>query len=268
MKGRVGMTDPRWDERSIRVENRLQLPLLVAALLTIPTTIIEESHLHTPWPQIATYVNWVIWATFLAEIVIMLAVVPSKRHWLRTHPLELAIVVLTPPALLTAVQPIRLLRLMRVLRLLRLAPLFRLLLSEQGLKYAGTLALLTAITGGAAFAAVENVSVGDGIYWAITTMATVGYGDITPHTAEGKIVAVFVMMIGIGTATLVIGAVAQRFVAATVAEAVAEVEDDEQDVLLLVRDIADRLGKLESALERGRHRRAEDGPRHRGSPEA
>jgi voltage-gated potassium channel len=242
------------DERSTRIADRLEVPLLVAALMTVPATIIEESHLRHPWPEIATYLNWAIWLTFLAEVVIMLAVVPSRKIWLRSHLLELAIVVLTPPALLSAVQPIRLLRLLRVLRVLRLGPLFRLLLSDQGLQYTAALALLTAIAGGAAFSAVEaNVSIGNGIYWAIVTMTTVGYGDITPHTTAGKIVAVFVMLIGIGTATLLIGAVAQRFVKVTVQEAIEEVEEDaEQDVLLLVRDISERLGKLELALQRQR----------------
>ena len=243
------------DERSRRVADRLEKPLLIAAILTVPTTIIEESHLPQPWPDIATYLNWAIWLTFLAEIVIMLAVVPSKRHWLRKHPLELVIVVLTPPALLTAVQPIRLLRLLRVFRLLRLGPLFRLLLSDEGLQYAAGLAFLTAITGGAAFAAVENVSIGDGIYWAIVTMTTVGYGDITPQTTDGKIVAIFVMLIGIGTATLLIGGVAQRFVKATVVQAVEEVEaTEEHDVIALVRDISERLQTLEAALQRERAR--------------
>jgi voltage-gated potassium channel Kch len=162
------------------------------------------------------------------------------------------IVVRTPPALLTAVQPIRLLRLLRVLRLLRLGPLFRLLLSAQGLQYAAALAFLTAVAGGAAFAAVENYSVGNGIYWAIETMTTVGYGDVSPKPNEGKIVAVFVMLVGIGTATLVIGAVAQRFVKATVVEGIEEVEEEEQDVMMLVRDISQRLQKLEAALDRER----------------
>lgn len=61
------------------------MPLLTAAILTIPTTIIEESHLRAPWPTVATYANWVIWAIFFAEVVIMLTVVPSRRRWLRTH---------------------------------------------------------------------------------------------------------------------------------------------------------------------------------------
>jgi voltage-gated potassium channel len=238
------------DQRSTAIAKHLEPFLLVAAILTVPTTIIEESHIGEPWRGIATGLNWVIWLMFFAEIVIMLSVVQSKRDWLRHHLLEVAIVVLTPPALLTAVQPIRLLRLLRVLRLFRLAPLVRKSMSMEGLRFAATLAVLTAVAGGAAFAAVEKYSVGDGIYWAITTMTTVGYGDITPKTTEGKIVAVVVMLIGIGTATLLIGAVAQQFVTAKVAPALEEVEADEEDLLVQVREIAARLEQVQNALER------------------
>jgi voltage-gated potassium channel len=240
------------DERSARVAKRLELPLLIAAVLTLPTTVVEESHIGHPWSQIATGLNWAIWLMFLAELVIMLAVVPSRRWWLRHHLLEVAIVVLTPPALLTAVQPIRLLRLLRVLRLFRLAPLVRYALSMEGLRFAAILAALTAVAGGAAFAAVEKVSVGDGIYWAVTTMTTVGYGDITPKTSEGRIVAVVVMLIGIGTATLLIGAVAQQFTATRIQPELKEVESAEEDLLVQVRDIAVRLQHVEAALERQR----------------
>lgn len=240
------------DDRSRRIADRLAPALLIAAVLTVPTTILEESHIGRPWAQIATGVNWAIWLMFLAELIIMLAVVPSRTWWLRHHVLEVAIVVLTPPALITAVQPIRLLRLLRVLRLFRLAPLVRYALSMEGLRFAAILAVLTAIAGGAAFAAVEKASVGDGIYWAITTMTTVGYGDIHPTTTEGKAVAVVVMLVGIGTATLIIGAVARQFIAERIEEELEEVESGEEDLLAQVRDIAARLQRIEAALERRR----------------
>ena len=44
------------------------------------------------------------------------------------------------------------------------------------------------------FAAVENLSVPTSIYWSVTTATTVGYGDITPHTHVGRLIAVLVML--------------------------------------------------------------------------
>jgi voltage-gated potassium channel len=43
--------------------------------------------------------NWMIWLAFVAEVVIMLRVVPDRGRWLRDHPLDLAIVIFTPPFL-------------------------------------------------------------------------------------------------------------------------------------------------------------------------
>jgi len=55
-----------------------------------------------------------------------------------------------------------------------------------------------AIVGGAvAFAASQGVSVGTGLYWAVVTAATVGYGDVTPHNATGRIIAVGVILTAI-----------------------------------------------------------------------
>jgi len=96
-------------------------------------------------------------------------------------------------------------------------------------------------------------SVGDGIYWAITTMTTVGYGDITPKTTEGKVIAVSVMLVGIGFATLIIGAIAERFTTTVIHD----VELTEEDLLEQVRDISSRLQHLERTLQQ---RRADNPP--------
>ena len=44
------------------------------------------------------------------------------------------------------------------------------------------------------FAAVEHLSVATSLYWSVTTATTVGYGDITPHTHTGRLIAVLVML--------------------------------------------------------------------------
>ena len=51
---------------------------------------------------------------------------------------------------------------------------------------------------------------GDALWWAVVTVATVGYGDYYPVTAVGRIIAVFMMSSGIGIFVLVVGSISQR----------------------------------------------------------
>ena len=63
------------------------------------------------------------------------------------------------------------------------------------LLYASIAILLVAAS---VYATVEKISFGNALWWAITTATTVGYGDISPHTVIGKIVAITLMLIGVG----------------------------------------------------------------------
>jgi voltage-gated potassium channel len=180
----------------------------------------------------------------------MLSVVPSRRQYLRDHPLEVAIVLLTPPFLSLAVQSIRIARVLRVLRLLRLGPVVRRMLALEALRYASLLALLALVGGAEAYASAERVSVGDGLYWALSTMTTVGYGDITPKTVEGKVIACVLMLVGIGFFAVITAAIAQRFLASEVEEAVGELTGVETDVLGQIRTLADQLARLEATVRR------------------
>jgi voltage-gated potassium channel len=196
------------------MERRLEGPLLIFALLTIPAIAIEQSSIGQPWDTIATVLNWTIWLAFVAELVIMLRVAPDRWKWLRDHPLDVAIVVLTPPFLPASLQAARAFRLLRLLRLLKAGLLVRRLLSTEGVRDAAVLALLAVLGGGAAFASVEKdqaLSAWDGVWWAVTTVTTVGYGDISPTTDAGRVIAMAVMIVGIGFVAILTAAAAERF---------------------------------------------------------
>ena len=161
---------------------------------------------------------------------------------------------LTPPflpELLQSLRMFRLLRVVRVARLLRLAPIFRRAFTLQGLRYATVFTVLVVITGAAAFHSTEpNVSFFDSIYWAVTTVTTVGYGEPHPVSTEGKVLAMLLMVVGIGYFAVVTGAVADRFVQRTREEereeADAEVPDD---VAAQVDRLAARLRELVADAE-------------------
>jgi voltage-gated potassium channel len=86
-------------------------------------------------------------------------------------------------------------------------------------RFASILAFMTAVGGGATYASVEGkqVSTWDGVWWAVSTMTTVGYGDQYPVTAAGRAIAIIVMLVGIGFIAIITAAIAQKFVVAGVA---------------------------------------------------
>jgi voltage-gated potassium channel len=235
------------DERSRAIERRLEGPLLVFALLTIPAIAIEQSSVDQPWDTIATVLNWSIWLAFVGELVVMMRVVPDRGQWLRDHPLDLAIVILTPPFLPASMQAARAFRLLRLLRLLKAGVLVRRLLTTEGVKDAAVLAMLTVLGGGAAFAAVENdqdLSAWDGVWWAVTTVTTVGYGDIGPQTDAGRAIAMAVMLVGIGFVAILTAAAAERFMRSR--------REEERHIAAQLDEIVARLDAMERRSQRSK----------------
>jgi voltage-gated potassium channel len=91
-----------------------------------------------------------------------------------------------------------------------------------------------------------------GMWWAVQTVTTVGYGDVTPRDVAGRIVATFVMLEGIALVAIVTAAITSTFVAratylqgraAAEAEAASEAADDAR-----YDELSERLARIETLL--------------------
>jgi voltage-gated potassium channel len=90
-------------------------------------------------------------------------------------------------------------------------------------------------------------SLGSGLWWAVQTVTTVGYGDRVPETAVGQILAAVVMLLGIGFVTVITASITGAFVARTRKEQATGESAHAEDQL---QDIIARLERIEVHLNR------------------
>jgi voltage-gated potassium channel len=120
--------------------------------------------------------------------------------------------------------------LVRVVRLIRFFRLFRLIgvsgraitalgavLGRTGFVYVASISLIVVLAGGASLALLEPQTVhggfGEGVWWAIVTATTVGYGDIAPVTFWGRAIAVLLMVTGVGLMSTLAASITAHFLA-------------------------------------------------------
>jgi voltage-gated potassium channel len=209
-------------DASGRVTTPFEPVILAATLAMIPVLIVERDAKSHEWKTFAQTANWVIWGIFAAEIVAILWVAPRKKAALRAHWLDAAIVVVTVPIYGRLLSSLRLVRLVRLMRLLRIGVvLSRALQAERRLttrntfRFAAIATLFLVFIAGAAQATVDQGDFNtfwDGIWWAVVTVTTVGYGDLYPHTVAGRLIAMVLMLVGIGFIAVLTASVASMFV--------------------------------------------------------
>lgn len=240
-------------EDAALAEKKLEPWMIIASVLTIPAVVIEANDFPSPWPATGVALSAVIWIAFLFEFCVMMRVVPSRREWIDTHKLETFLVVVSFPILPTGLGALRLVRLIRISRLGRLVKVARHGLSLRGLPYIAMMTAILVVAAGSAFTAIEKgqgFSQWDGLWWSATTVTTVGYGDISPHTTGGRFVALFVMFLGIGFVAVLTAAIAQRFVQHELDERQAADPTAERAAILNeVQKLRERIEQLDARLK-------------------
>ncbi len=191
----------------------------------------------------STVLNWAIYGWFLFEFLYMLHLAPDNREYFRHNKLDLTVLLLTVPLLPGVLQALWVLRLLRLIDMMP-AVLGR-FVNITLLPYAVVLAFIGVFGGGLAFARFEGVSVFDGMYWANTTINTVGYGDISAQSTEGKVLSMGLQWMGNVILAMLIGGVAafaqQLLLGEEVEELGEDIEEIEEDVDEVEEDVESLL---------------------------
>jgi voltage-gated potassium channel len=170
-----------------------------------------NSQVSTSTQTIIDSVQWVCWMAFAFDLIFGIWRAGDKKTYLKKHPLEVASLLLP---------------FLRPLRLVRVISFGGLVLQKVaiGRQFAITIKVAIASIFIAYIAAIQitisertvegsNIkNFGDGIWWAVTTVTTVGYGDRFPVSTEGRILAVLLMLTGISLVGVITASVASWFV--------------------------------------------------------
>jgi voltage-gated potassium channel len=187
--------------------------------------------------MISEVIIWALWIPFVIDYAMNLILSENRGRWFRHHFHEFLILCL--PML----RPLRLLRLVTLLNVLQRA-------AGQGLRgrvawYAGGCSVLLVVLSSLAMLDVEQnasgatiLNFGDALWWASATISTVGYGDVSPVTIGGRLIAAAMMIAGIavlGTVTAMLGS----WLLSRVTEEEREERDETQAALgLLTAEVA------------------------------
>jgi voltage-gated potassium channel len=228
---------------------RLEWPMLFVALWIPLQWYLEETQAITP--LLARIADWLVWLAFLVETVLLSSLVKDRRTYLLGNWMNLVIITGGMPLFWDFAPLVGLLRSFRlvlaVMMLARLSKSVRMLLSRHQLGNTLAVAFVTMVMSGVIVSRIDPSigTVWDGMWWAWVTMATVGYGDVVPHNAAGRLFGSLLILFGVVLLSLLTANLAAFFIGSDVEK----VERDEKEADRMLRDISARLARIERLLE-------------------
>ena len=167
--------------------------------------------------------NHMVWLIFTADFFIRMRFSDDKRQFITRHLAELTAIVPVLPFIMIS-------RLMADLEMFSAAKLLlesifiikffsylirafvtqRRFIKTNPLHYAAVVTMTALVVAAMLFSNFEGKNYSDSIWWAFTTASTTGFGDIVPVTPEGRLVGMFLMIVGLACISMLTGVIASR----------------------------------------------------------
>lgn len=162
-------------------------------------------------------VNFLVWIIFTFDYVYRLYISENKKAFILNNKIDLI-------SILPFNEILQGFRIIKAFKLLKLTKLFKLtiflsnyikrlnkFLKLNNFNYVLYITITTIIIGAYSISIVENMDFKDSLWWSFVTTTTVGYGDISPRTGLGRIIATILMLVGIGFLSMLTGTIATFF---------------------------------------------------------
>ncbi|MGC4174898.1 potassium channel family protein [Demequina sp.] len=240
------------EDRYARIADPIMI-WLALIFLVVFTAIVAWQDMPAWLRVVCLVLQVVIWVAFVIDLVVRVTFAERPLRWLLTHPLDV-LAVLWP-----AFRPLKVLAVIGDSRLRSGQAIAR---TSRAVIIAGVLLIwvcsvaVLAAERGQAGSTIENL--GDAVWWAFVTIATVGYGDMVPVTAPGRAIGIVLMVVGLALVAIITASIASWFVANSrggdVDGPTARDDKDRKRIIELER-------KLDRLLEANLKREDEEHPR-------
>ncbi|WP_136419642.1 ion transporter [Herbaspirillum sp. ST 5-3] len=206
---------------------RFDLSLIVAILCSILVVMLDSVHaISQPYGTLIDTLEWAFTILFSIEYLARLVCVKRPLQYATSFFGIIDLLSVLPTYLAFFIPEVHLLLDVRILRLIRIFRILKLTMymqeyqvlvdavraSRRKIMVFLSIVMMVVLVMGTVMYVVEGpnngfTSIPKAMYWAIVTMTTVGYGDITPHTEFGKAIASVMMLLGWGVLAVPTGIV-------------------------------------------------------------
>lgn len=196
------------------------LSLVVVVMLILEST----SKLTSYETKIFNSIDSLILIIFAVDYFTRFYLAKNKKEFIKRNIIDLIAII----PFNTIFQAARVLRVMRLARLTKIFKVTKLVkavvflnkfkrnvdkfLKTNNFNYVLWITCITVLFGAVGMYFTENKSFGDSLWWSFVTVTTVGYGDISPATNAGRIIAAILMLVGIGFIGMLTGTIATFFI--------------------------------------------------------